>query len=356
MATTTAILYCVLSMFMGSTCMSAMGFGCGITYLFVYQIGSWSGLEECCGLPGLKYQVLLSILGLFAISPLLLFKTGLRHNVCWPIYVVLMPISMVTGPLGQILQGYTPVPILRIIVGVATLFVAFWQLFSIYHTTKEAQKVADTVFTNAITVEEVVTEKSGEGNCSASNMEQTSSQQQTSDDKTTVKDQNDAEKGAATEKNTREKVRLCCVVLKEELCPLRGEMVCMFLAGLTGGILGGLVGAGGPPVILFFFLFNYPREVVRANGSAMAVCNSLVLLVTYLTTPPPAEHDTLTWFVLDDVWLYVGVIVAGWVGCPVGIFLHGFLDKWGYRAGLCALLILNGISMIATAGVALSNK
>ena len=106
MTTIAAILFCALSMFVGSICMTAMGFGSAICYLFIYQIGSMAGLEECCGLPDLKYEVLLLTIGLNTISPILLWVTDIRGNVSWPLALVMVPICLVAVPVGQLLQGY----------------------------------------------------------------------------------------------------------------------------------------------------------------------------------------------------------------------------------------------------------
>ena len=371
MATIAAILFCALSMFVGSVCMTAMGFGSGICYLFIYQIGSMAGLEECCGLPDLKYEVMLQNLGLAAISPVLLWGTGLRENVSWLIFLVLLPIGLIVGPVGQFLQGYTPVPILRIIIGVATLFVAIWQLFAIYRMVRGAPKLKnvieedETVISNPVVVDL-------QGSPSKTETLKDYAKKKTEDPLSVTEDQpsdkqvkehQDLRRTEEIEADVdsphkssgrKEKFAICCLNLKNELWPLQPKIAFMFLAGLTGGLLGGLVGAGGPPIILFFFIYDYKKEVVRANGSGLSVISSVVLLISYIVKSPPPERGTATWFVREDMWLYVAVMVAGLLGCPLGIYLSRFLKKWAYKAGLCALLILNGISMIVTASINLS--
>ena len=374
MATITAILFCALSMFVGSVCITAMGFGSGICYLFIYQIGSMAGLEECCGLPDLKYEVMLQFLGLATISPVLLWGTGLRENFSWLIFLVLVPICLVVGPVGQFLQGYTPVPILRIIIGVATLFVAIWQLFAIYRMVRGAPKQKDVIEEDGTVISNPVVKVTNIQEISPSKTEDLNNyammktedplsvgQDQPSDKQ--VKQHQDLRRTEENEANVdspcegsgrKEKFAICCVNLKSELWPIRPEITFMFLAGLTGGLLGGLVGAGGPPVILFFFIYDYKKEVVRATGAFLAFTISVVLLISYIVKSPPPERGTATWFVREDMWLYVAVMAAGLVGCPLGIYLSRFLNKWAYKAGLCAVLILNGISMIITASISLS--
>ena len=371
MTTIAAILFCALSMFVGSVCMTAMGFGCGICYLFIYQIGSMAGLEDCCGLPDLKYEVMLQTLGLATISPVLLWGTGLRENVNWLIFLGMVPVCLVVGPVGQFLQGYTPVPILRIIIGAATLFVSFWQLLAMYRMVrgvpkhKDAKEEEGTEISNPVAVdlkgspsktEDLNDYASKKTKAPLSVTEDQPSEKQVKENQDMSRiEENKAIVNWTREKlGRKEKFAICCLNLKSEVWPLRPKIAFMFLAGLTSGLLKGLVGAGGPPVILFFFIYDYKKEVVRATGAVLAVINSVVLLISYIVKSPPPERSTATWFVREDMWLYVAVMVAGLVGCPLGIYLSRFLNKWAYKAGLCAVLILNGISMIVTASITLS--
>ena len=358
-------------MFVGSICMTAMGFGSAICYLFIYQIGSMAGLEECCGLPDLKYEVLLLTIGLVTISPILLWVTNIRGNVSWPIALVLVPICLVAVPVGQLLQGYIPVPMLRIIIGVATLFVAIWQLFAIYRMVqaapkhKGAKEEDGTVISNPVVVELQESPSKTEDLIDYAR-EKTKDPISVTEDQPSDRQVEKHQNLRRTEGNEaivnsphkssirKEKFAICCLNLKSELWPLRPKIAFMFLAGLTSGLLGGLVGAGGPPIILFFFIYHHKKEVVRANGAALMIIHAVILLIIYLVKTPPPERGTATWFVREDMWLYVAVMVAGLVGCPFGIYLSRFLNKWAYKAGLCALLILNGISMIVTASITLS--
>ena len=331
-----------------------------------------AGLEECCGLPDLKYEVLLITIGLVTISPILLWVTNIRGNVSWPIALVMVPICLVAVPVGQLLQGYIPVPILRIIIGVATLFVAIWQLFAIYRIVRSEPKHKDVieedgaVISNPVEVElqgspskteDLIDYALKKPEDSLSVTEDQPSDRQVEEHKNLRRTEgNEAIVNSSHKSSVRkENFAICCLNLKSELWPLRPKIAFMFLAGLTSGLLAGLVGAGGPPIILFFFIYHHKKEVVRANGAALAIINAVILLIIYLVKSPPSERGTATWFVREDMWLYVAVMVAGLMGCPLGIYLSRFLNKWAYKAGLCAVLILNGISMIVTASITLSD-
>ena len=141
--------------------------------------------------------------------------------------------------------------------------------------------------------------------------------------------------------------------IKNELWPVRSVIVWMCIAGFMSGFLGGLIGVRGPPLIIFFFFFEYPKVQVKANGSLVAWFNTIVRIITYFAKPPTDEYTTLygheTWFVKEDLYLYLSVAAASLLACPLGLYLTRYLNKWGYKACLTLLLIVNGITMIATA-------
>ena len=157
-------------------------------------------------------------------------------------------------------------------------------------------------------------------------------------------------------KEKKKKGNGCTEVLvkcKNELWPVRPVIIWMCIAGFLSGFLGGLIGVRGPPLIIFFFFFEYPKLEVKANGSLVAMFNTVVRIITYLAKPPTDEYTGLygheTWFVKEDLYLYLGVAGASLLACPLGLYLTKYLNKWGYKACLTLLLIVNGVTMITTA-------
>ena len=73
----------------------------------------------------------------------------------------------------------------------------------------------------------------------------------------------------------------------------------------------GLVGARGPPLILFFLFTSYPRDIVRSNQMVVRTVNVSVRLITYaLSSPGPTYthggDDGDDWYNFPDHWpLYV---------------------------------------------------
>ena len=131
------VLFAVASFF-GNVAFSAMGFGTAICFLFVYQIGALAGMEECCDLPGVKTAVFLQTISLAVISPIMMWHVGLKENIRWELILLMIPSQLVSAPLGQFLQDYTPGALLKVIVGVLTIGVAINQLFNIYRATRES--------------------------------------------------------------------------------------------------------------------------------------------------------------------------------------------------------------------------
>ena len=144
------------------------------------------------------------------------------------------------------------------------------------------------------------------------------------------------------------------IELKKELWPPRLITMWMFIAGLVSGFLGGLISVRGPPLIVFFFFYDYPKVQIKANGTVIAAVNTLVRIITYMVKPTPAEYGHDNWFVGEEVWLYVVVAVVGILASPIGIYLSRYLNKWTYKAGLAVLLVINGITMITTSIIKLS--
>ena len=138
------------------------------------------------------------------------------------------------------------------------------------------------------------------------------------------------------------------IELKKELWPPRLITMWMFIAGFVSGFLGGLISVRGPPLIVFFFFYDYPKVQIKANGTVIAAVNTLVRIITYIVKPTPAEYGHDSWFVGEEVWLYVVVAVVGILASPIGIYLSRYLNKWTYKAGLAVLLVINGITMITT--------
>ena len=53
--------------------------------------------------------------------------------------------------------------------------------------------------------------------------------------------------------------------------------------GLSGGLLGGVSGIPGPPVILFYMASAHPPAVIRANNTLYLILSDVALFVALIT-------------------------------------------------------------------------
>ena len=136
--------------------------------------------------------------------------------------------------------------------------------------------------------------------------------------------------------------------IKNQLWPIRPVFLWMLLAGFASGFLGGLIGVRGPPLIMFFFFFEYPKNQIKANGSIVATINVVIRVFTYAIRSPPASYPSKNWFTEQDKYLYIFVIIIGVLGAPVGLWLSTRINQARFKLVLACILIINGITMIVT--------
>jgi len=401
--------------FFGNVAFSAMGFGMAICYLFVYQIGALAGLVECCGLPGLKYAVFIQTIGMAVIQPIVLWNVNLRKNFRWDLLLTMLPMQFLGAPVGQFLQVYTPAEILKIVVGVATILVAGWQIFNIIKNMRLARSNSYTVVEIQVTEDDKKAEdkKAGDGkaevnskvNCtlkpddeesfksefirrrrsmghsiSAKENDEDPKDNDWKDKQNMVLDyitepvtlpvtltgngvdyitlssgyHKDMEERLQAEEDMHDmkhKVKLAVRSIITQMWPIQPRIVWMGLAGLVSGFLGGLIGVRSPPLIIFFFIYEFAPLEVKANGAVIATANTLVRIIMYVCNPPPPSYPHASWFVKEDIYLYLTVSVVAVTACPLGLYLTKYLAKKGYKLALTALLIVNGITMITTAAM-----
>lgn len=79
--------------------------------------------------------------------------------------------------------------------------------------------------------------------------------------------------------------------------------------GLISGILTGLFGTGGPPLILYYRLAGVPKAVFR--GSLMAI----FLLMTAVRVPSYLVFGLVTWpRVTSSIAVFPAVLLGAWIG------------------------------------------
>jgi len=150
----------------------------------------------------------------------------------------------------------------------------------------------------------------------------------------------------------------CCnklgIRMKQSLAivwPIRAVFVWMMVTGLLGGVLGGLVGARGIPFIVFFFMFEYPQEEIKANATIVAAINVAIRVITYISKAPPQDYPYRSWFNREDLYLYLCVTLIGTLGMPLGLWITRHIKQEHFKLGLALLLTVNGVSMVVMGGL-----
>jgi uncharacterized membrane protein YfcA len=107
--------------------------------------------------------------------------------------------------------------------------------------------------------------------------------------------------------------------------------------GLAGGVLTGLFGTGGPPLIIYYHLAGLAKGVFRGNLMA------IFLLQTCLRVPAYAVSGLLT---APRLWSGLLLMPAALLGTWVGERLHLQLSESAFRRLVSLLLGLIGLLLL----------
>ncbi len=111
--------------------------------------------------------------------------------------------------------------------------------------------------------------------------------------------------------------------------------------GLASGLLTGLFGTGGPPLILYYQLRGVEKSVFRGNLMA------IFLLMTAVRVPSYAALDLIT---APRLWSAAAVMPAVLVGAVAGQRIHLGLSEDLFRRLVSAALVMIGLLLLAQGG------
>jgi len=126
-----------------------------------------------------------------------------------------------------------------------------------------------------------------------------------------------------------------------------------FIFGFLSGFLGGLIGVRGPPLIIFFLHFPYPKPIVKANSLVIMLTNVGIRIVYYIVEDLSGARE-MSWFDADLWYLYASVMAFGVLGVPVGHWISKKLDQQQFKAIIALMLLLSGCSSLIKGSVDLS--
>lgn len=112
------------------------------------------------------------------------------------------------------------------------------------------------------------------------------------------------------------------------------------LAGVTGGLLGGLSTVWGPPIIMYLVMLRLPKDIwVRSVG------------LIYITGAVPLAGFYWANGVLNptNVYLSTAACLPGIIGVLVGERLRARINEDAFRRAMLVLLFLIGLNLIRRA-------
>jgi uncharacterized membrane protein YfcA len=110
------------------------------------------------------------------------------------------------------------------------------------------------------------------------------------------------------------------------------------ILGAISGVLGGLFGTGGPPLILYYQLTGAEKSVFRGNLMA------IFLLTTLVRTPSYLAWGLITW---PRLFSGLALLPAALLGAWIGARIHLELSESAFRKLVSLALILIGAVLLA---------
>ncbi len=108
--------------------------------------------------------------------------------------------------------------------------------------------------------------------------------------------------------------------------------------GLLSGVLTGLFGTGGPPLIFYYQLRGTNKTAFR--GTLMAI----FLLMTVVRVPSYAAFGLIT---APRIWSSLAVLPAAMLGAFLGDRIHLRIDEATFRRLVSVALVVIGVALLA---------
>jgi uncharacterized membrane protein YfcA len=311
--------FCLCS-FIANAGVSVVGFGMALIFVTVYTVVDVAGgFEECrsvndsmnMSLCGIKYAVFLQSLSLVGSMPILMAHADAFKNANRALLHTLIPVTLISTPLGQYCQALISASWIKVVVGGVVILVVLYKMGSsmIEHQQRRS-RITTTPPNNSVVA---ATERTS--------LVETGSSDSAGGD-------NDGDGENKFHEFSPAAIRLWGVLL-----------------GGGSGFLGGLIGMRGPPLMIFFLAFPFPKAETRAVGSIMLFLNMVLRIAYYVLSDIVVNEDDNQpqWFYRSEWPLYIGVILAGAIGVPIGDWIHNRLDQSTFQNVLALLLAATGI-------------
>jgi len=285
-------------------------------------IGDLSG-GMTCDRCGIKDAVFYQSLALASGLPLMLYQARkvIKQHANKTFLLVFCPATAAGTPLGKFLQGHLPGDIVKTICGILICLACANALSNLVPETQ--------CYKNHF-AKKVVNEDDNEENAVDADVEDG---KEKLDEK--ADDNVDIVKEETEPKND------------DELDPTLVEgwsfRIWGFMAGFFSGFLGGLAGIRGPPLMVFFLWFTFPKHFVRANSMLVLIVNISIRVAYYVAEDLSGQRD-VPWFEPELWYLYVCVVAFGIIGVPGGDWVAQRINQKQFKLVIAFMLFLSGVS------------
>ena len=107
--------------------------------------------------------------------------------------------------------------------------------------------------------------------------------------------------------------------------------------------------------MVFFLMFAYPKNVVRANAVIILLVNVGIRIIYYIIEDTAGqERRDDPWFDPDYTVLYICVIVFGILGVPIGNYVATKLNQQQFKLFVAILLLFSGLSNLIKGSINLA--
>ncbi|MAY67401.1 MAG: hypothetical protein CMM77_09765 [Rhodospirillaceae bacterium] len=112
------------------------------------------------------------------------------------------------------------------------------------------------------------------------------------------------------------------------------------LAGVTGGLLGGLSTVWGPPIIMYLVMLRLPKDAWVRSVALVYVTGAVPLAAFYWS------NGVLN---PSNVWLSTAACIPGMAGILTGERIRRHINEEAFRRAMLVLLFLIGLNLIRRA-------
>ncbi len=273
----------------------------------------------------IKDAVFYQTLALGAALPLLLYQSRvvIREHRNKTLLCVFIPATAVGTPLGNLLQDHLPSDIVRLTIGILITFALTNTLRKLVPETECWKK-------NCLKNEDDAGDKDIE-NTEKPSVDKAEKGEEETDPALTVGGRRDD-------------------VIDVDALSGKPLIIWGMIAGFFSGFLGGLAGIRGPPMMIFFLSFPFPKNVVRANSMLILIVNIVIRTCYYIIEDVSGTRE-LSWFESDLWYLYLCVIFFGMLGVPVGGYVANRIDQNQFKLVIAFMLFISGISNIVKGSI-----